>query len=621
MSLGNIEIKGKYIPNDFPFCISLSDGTNSFAVYDTLENGFKEFKKLKPLLFDRSIAKCGHNLDFDLHMLANAGVNMRGRFYDTSHMSRLARANAFTHNLLDIATEIQNLNEHSSDYAPTVPEFEHILHGYKDANRINDYRLFPRRLMTQYTCADTWNAIWALKILYPKLTELGLIKVYKVEAQILLVCYNMERTGAPINKEYGPELISELRDEVDAAERRIYAEAGCMFNINSSQQLYEVLCRLGYQKYVRFKKPTDAMLAKGIMQGNPSFDKFEMERLDNAGVPLITDISQFRKAEKLLNTFAIKLYDMCDFNGVVHCSINTMEAKTGRFSMSAPSMQNMPRRKDSRVRKAFIAPDGYTLYDVDFKAQESLIMAHYSRAPYLLDNINAGKDIHKVIAAIIYGLPLDQVTKALRDVAKSIEFAIVYGAGADKVKNMTADVIINDKKGLTKEEAQMAIRTFKNKVPEVEMFIKTANQIIKERGYIKTRLGRFVYAEPGREYACVNYLCQGSGADSTKSRMVDIYKFIRANKYKTRMELQVHDSLLYQVWNAEEAFILGYLKWLQTERNLFRVTVNVDIAKCYPTWREKLDVDVESTQPPQEQLDKMAAYDIWNEGIIPEEID
>ena len=152
-----------------------------------------------------------------------------------------------------------------------------------------------------------------------------------------------------------------------------------MFNINSSKQLETVLTKLGYGRHIKYKPPTDAMLAKGIVDGNPSFDKFQMERLEELGVPLIKDIQQFRKSEKLLNTFAIKLYELCDAGNVVHCNINTMEAKTGRFSISNPSMQNMPRRSDSRVRQAFVAPEGYTLYDFDFKAQESLIMTHYSR--------------------------------------------------------------------------------------------------------------------------------------------------------------------------------------------------------------------------------------------------
>jgi DNA polymerase-1 len=601
----------KYHPNDFPFCISISDGQHSFAVYDTLQNGFKEFLKLVPLLFDPTIDKCGHNMDYDLHMLANSKVNMRGRFYDTMHLSKLTRADAFTHNLCDVADEI------NCEAYPTVTKFEHMLDSYKAQYRITDYRMFPRELMTQYTCADTWNAIWAFAALYPRMIANEQLPLFETESATMLVTFHMERDGVYIEPEYEHVLIPELEKELEDAERAIYETAGCTFNINSSQQLYGVLEKLGYSHLVHFTKPTEAMLAKGITKGNPCFKANEMERLEEEGVPLISEIMTYRKAEKLLNTFAYKLYEMRDFNNVVHCNINTMEAKTGRFSISAPSMQNMPRRKDSRVRGAFIAPPGFTLYDFDFKAQESLIMAHYSRAPYLLSNINKGLDIHKVIAAIIYNIPFEKVTKDLRNIAKSIEFAIVYGAGADKVKAMTSDVVIDGKKGLTLEEARAAITTFKKNVPEVDIFIKTANNTIKERGCIRTIMGRRVYSERGREYACVNYLCQGSAAASTKTRMVEIYKFLRANNYKTRMILQVHDSLLQQVWDEEiEKGILGYLRWLQTERNLFRVTVQVDVAKCAPTWRDKVDVDVACVEPPADQLEKMRSYDIWNDGIL-----
>lgn len=590
----------KTFPNDFPFCISIADNTQSFAVYDTLENGFKEFKKLLPLLTDRAIAKCGHNLDYDLHMLANARLDLRGRLFDTLHLSKLTRADAYTHNLADIADEV------NSEAFPTITRFEHMLDSYKAQHRITDYRMFPRELMTQYTCADTWNAIWVLAKLYPMMLENDQLNLYEIESQILLVTYNMERIGIKIDDTYKDVLIPELIKEADEAERKVYATAGTQFNINSSQQLHAVLTKMGYAHMIKYRKPTDAMLAKGITDGNPKFDKYEMERLENEGVPLITDIQQYKKAEKLLNTFAIKLYEMCDAEDLVHCNINTMEAKTGRFSISNPSMQNMPRRSDSRVRSAFIAQEGFTLYDFDFKAQESLIMTHYSRAPYLLDIVNSGGDIHTAVAAIIYDKPLNEVDKGLRNIAKSVEFAIVYGAGPDKVKAMT---------GLTLEEARLAITTFKNKVPEVEIFIKTANRVIKERGCVKTILGRRVYAESGREYACVNYLCQGSAADSTKSRMVDIYRFLRANNYRTRMILQVHDSLLQMVADEEAAELLPYLRWLQTERELFRVTVTVDVAKCAPTWREKQDIDVPAIRPPEEMLSKAAAYDIWNEGI------
>ena len=606
----------KDIPQDLPFCMSFSDGTNSWAVYDTLENKFAEFKKLQPLLIDSSITKTGQNVDFDLHMTANCGVNIKGKLIDTMHIDKLVNANAFSHNLYDISKRLQNLNDSSPNYCPTILMYEDMLISYKEQHRITDYRQFPRDLMTHYTCADTWNTIWCLKNLFPKIHEYELLPLFEVESEMILVAYHMERRGVPVDPAYEHILIPELEAEVNEAERKIYDAAGSIFNINSAQQIYSIMQKLGYSHLVHFTKPTEAMLLKGQTKGNPSFDKIEMERLENEGVPLIADIVQFRKSEKLLNTFARKLYYMRDFNNILHCSINTMEAKTGRFSISQPSMQNMPRRKDSRVRGAFVAREGYVLYDTDFKAQESLIMAHYSRAPYLLDIINSGGDIHRAVAAVVYDILLEEVTKALREVAKSVEFAIVYGAGAPKVVSMVSDVEIKPgKKGMTLEEATLAIKTFKKRVPEVEVFIKTANQTIKERGCIRTVMGRRVYAERGREYACVNYLCQGSGADSTKTRMIEIHKFLQANELKTRMILQVHDSLLNEVHETEE-HIVPWILWLQEERKLFRVNIVVEADKCYPTWRDKKGTGLKAIKPPQEMLDKLEAYDIWEEGIL-----
>lgn len=602
-----IQRGSKNIPNDFPFCYSISDGTHSFVVYDTLENGFKEFKKLQPLLADRSITKIGHNLDYDLHMIANTRVDIKGRLYDTMHISKLVRGDAFTHSLFDISKELQNTNIESESYCPTIVTYESMVNQYKSANRITDYRQIPKPLMTQYTAADTWNTIWIFKELYKRIIEGEMLEILDLESQMLLVAYRMERSGVKINKEYEKELIPELTREAQEAEKRIYDTAGCIFNINSTQQLFEVIDRLGYSHLVKRKAPTDAMLAKGIIEGNPSFDKFEMDRLQNEGVPLIADILEYRKAEKLLNTFATKLFTMHDGTNTLHCSINTVEAKTGRFSISNPSMQNMPRRNDTRIRGAFIAPEDYTLYDFDFKSQESIILAHYSRSEYLLDIINQGGDIHKAFASIIYSVPYEEVTKELRNIAKSVEFAIVYGAGPDKVSQMT---------GLSLEESRMAMKSVLKNAPEIDTFIKTANSVAKSRGYVRTVMNRNVYVEKKREYACVNYVCQGSAAVSTKTRMVLIHKFLKSNKLKTYMVLQVHDSLEQYVHKDEEEYILGWLRWLQTERDLFRVPVTVDVAICKPTWKDKKDIDVEAVQPPQEMLDKMNEYDIWNEGIL-----
>ena len=170
--------------------------------------------------------------------------------------------------------------------------------------------------------------------------------------------------------------------------------------------------------------------------------------------------------------------------------------------------------------------------------------------------------------------------------------------------------------GKSEQEAREIMARYMRNIPEVDMFIKTANKVMRERGCVKTIDGRRVYAEKGREYACVNYIIQGSSAGSTKARMVDIYKFLRGNNYQSQIVLQIHDSLNGLIKDEEAEELLPYWRWLQTDRYLFRVPVTVDVAICKPTWKDKTDIDVPEKKPPQEMLDKMNAYDIWAEGLF-----
>lgn len=614
-----IKSGSKDIPNDFPFCLSICDGKHSYVIYDDIRNQYKVMRKMQEILADPSIDNVAHNATFDMHMLANAHIQMRGRIHDTMYMSKLTRGNAFTHRLFDIANEAGNViklkpgitNGIKSDdfYQPYQPilQYERMLDSYKARYKITDYRQFPHELMTNYTGADTWNDFTIFAYLYEMLIENNQVELYNKECEVGKVAYWAEREGVPTDPNYKDTLIDELTKEVTEAEEKIYQMAGRMFNVNSGSQLADVLTDMGYGKYIKYKEPTAAMKAKGITQGNACFDKYEMERLSNKGIAIIDQIQKFKSSQKLLNTFAVKIYDMVDAENLIHCNFNTIEAKTGRFSISSPSMQNMPRRKDARVRGAFTAKPGYTLYDFDFKSQEAIVLAHYSKAQFLLDMVNQGHDIHKATASIVYNVPVDDVTKEQRGDAKSVGFAVTYGAGAEKVANMTGKSI---------DEARQIIAQYMRNIPEVDIFIKTANKVMRERGYVKTIDGRYVYAEKGREYACVNYIIQGSSAGSTKSRMVDIYKFLRANKYRSQIILQIHDSLNGLIADDEAEELLPYWKWLQTDRTTFRITVPCDVAICRPTWKDKTDIDIKEVQPPQEMLDKMNSYDIWQEGIF-----
>ena len=591
----------KEIPNDFPFCFSICDGTTSYVIYDSWNTGFKELKKLAPLLEDASINKCLHNAKYDLHMAKNAGIDIKGKIFDTLPASKICRAWALTHSLLDNAKEIDE----------GVTEFEYMVDSYKQQNRVTNYALIDRDLMTQYTGADTWNGFYVCKRLARIAHEHeadGWMDLCWLENEVIKITFFAERDGVLVDASYEQPLIEALKKQAADAEAKVYEEAGCFFNMNSGQQLEQVLMFMGYGDLIKYNKPTDTMLAKGITKGNPKFRAADKERMIAEGCKILEDIQTYQKAEKLLNSFAVKLYTMNDANNRVHCSYNTVEAKTGRFSISMPSFQNMPRRGESRIRKAFIAPKGYTIYELDYASQESKIMVHYSRSEYLIEALHEGKDIHKIFASMIFDVPYETVTKDQRQIAKSVEFAIVYGAGAAKVAQMS---------GIREDEAKQVMADVRKRMPEVNAFIKTANNIAKERKWVKTVRGRQVYVEKDREYACVNYIVQGSAADCTKTALVRINKYLRANNYKTKFILQVHDSCMFYVADDEAGIVVPKLLYLMAETELFRVPITADCGVSTDgTWAGKEDKDIKPEPPTAEELANMDSYSIWNDVYV-----
>lgn len=598
-----IQRGSKYIPNDFPFCFSICDGTTSYVIYDSWKTGLKELKKLKPLLEDPNINKTLHNAKYDMHMAKNAGIDIKGQIFDSLPASKICRAWALTHSLLDNAKEIPE----------GVVEFEFMVDSYKQQYRITNYAMIDRDLMTQYTGADTWNGFYVAKRLVRIAREheaAGWFKLCMLENEIIKITFFAEREGVLIDANYEEPLMEALRVQAEEAEKKVYETAGCFFNMNSGQQLEQILVKLGYGNLIKYGKPTAAMAAKGITQGNPRFRKEDKERMINEGCKILEDIQSYQKAEKLKNSFAEKLYTMKDAKDRVHCSFNTIEAKTGRFSISTPSFQNMPRRGESRIRKAFIAPEGYTIYELDYSSQESKIMVHYSQSEYLIEALHEGKDIHKIFASMIFDVPYEEVVKDQRQIAKSVEFAIVYGAGASKVASMS---------GIAEYEAKQVMADVKRRMPEIDVFIRTANSVAKERGWVKTIMGRQVYVEKDREYACVNYIVQGSAADCTKNALVRINKYLRANNYKTKFVLQVHDSCMFYIADDEADTVVPKLLYLMAERDLFRVPITADCGMSTDgTWAGKEDKDVKPEPPTPEEQAKMDAYNIWEDSYINE---
>lgn len=336
----------KSIPQDLPFCMSFCDGVNAVSIYDSLENDYKIFKKLAFIFEDPTIELIAHNIKFDMHMLANIGIQLKGKIHDTVVLAKLANENRYSFQLMDIVKD-------------GITKFEYMVENYKKQYKVTDYGMIDRKLMSYYANADVYNCFNVFTRELEKVEKDELVELYEREMELSMALWAMERHGMKIDINYEAQLKEELQRLTDEAEKSIYDQAGTIFNINSTQQLYRVLIDIG----------VDGTLIGKTDKGNPSLDKKALERLDKLhNVNIVTSILEYRKYDKLLGTYAIGIYEQRDNMDRVHGNINQTEATTGRMSVTKPALQTLP-KKDKRIRKAFIPAEGYSLafMDLDYR--------------------------------------------------------------------------------------------------------------------------------------------------------------------------------------------------------------------------------------------------------------
>lgn len=558
-------------PQDYPFCLSICDGKNSYTIYDSVENGFAKVKQLAPLFEDPSIEKIAHNTKFDMHMFANAGLKIVGKLHDTVVLAKLADENRTSYTLRDLAARKKG----------GVVKFEYMVDAYKQMNKVKDYRMIPRELLTQYANADVWNCYLTFITEYEKLVEDGLEDLYNNEMELMVALYAMERYGMKTDAMYEEPLKESLQQMTDEAEQAIYDEANCMFNINSGKQLYDVLMSLG----------VDSSLIGKTDKGNPKLDKDALATLaDVHNISIVKKILDFRKCEKLLNTYAVGIYDQTDSDDKAHGSINQTEATTGRMSITKPALQTLP-KKDKRIRKMFIPDDGYELWFMDLDQVEYRLFAHYAKIPSLLEQIANGYDVHTATAATLFGQNMEELAKkvhegddeatAIRSRAKTLNFALIYGMGNQ--------ALANDLKVSLTEATEIKARYF-GTMPEARTFINTVHQVIKMRGFVKNFYGRRRRLDSDDCYKAPNALIQGCAADYIKHKVVDIYKFLKFYDMKTRLINIVHDELVIEIHDSERDKA-PTLRWLLSDFKTFRCPITAGAEYGNPSWGQKVEPD------------------------------
>lgn len=528
-----------------------------------------------------------------MHMLANAGMKIVGKLHDTVVLAKLTDENRKSFQLRDIAAKLPR----------GITKFEYMVDNYKQMNGVKDYRQIPRELLSEYANADVWNCFLEFFEDFQKLEGQGLMDLYNNEMELMVALYAMERYGMRVDTSYEADLKRDLQELTDDAERAIYEEAGHMFNINSAKQLYEVLISLGV---------SDTLIAR-TDKGNPKLDKEALANLaENHNVSIVKKILEYRKYEKLLTTYAEGIYSQRDAANRVHGSINQTEASTGRMSITKPALQTLP-KKDKRIRRAFIPDDDCTLWFFDLDQVEYRLFAHYAKLPTLIEQITNGYDVHAATAATIFNKNLDEfVTRvhsgdeeaaALRQRAKTLNFALIYGVGQGHLSELL--------KCPPTEAAEIKARYFST-MPEARIFLKTVEQVIKTRGYVRNFYGRRRRLDPDDCYKAPNALIQGCAADYIKYKIVRMYKYLMYNRLKTHMTNVVHDEVVFNI-HEDEQDQAPILRWLMSDFTTFRCPITAGAESGKPSWGQKEEQDCGFVEVQDESY---MSYDVFNGEVF-----
>jgi len=353
------------------------------------------------------------------------------------------------------------------------------------------------------------------------------------------VLAEMEWTGIRIDRAFFKDLSRRLQVDLGALVAEIHEEAGESFNINSNPQLREIL-------FDKLELPVVKRTKTG-----PSTDASVLETLAADGHRLPTLLLEYRQLEKLRSTYADTIPRLAHADtDRVHTSYNQTVAATGRLSSSDPNLQNIPIRTEigREIRRGFIPADGHRFLAADYSQIELRILAHYSEDPAFVEAFRAGEDIHRQTAALIFGVEREAVSREMRDRAKTVNFAVIYGVGGFSLGKQL---------GISQAEAKEFIAAYFERFPGVRAYLDRQIELAREQGYVETLTGRRRYIPEIKsrnfnirsfgERAATNAPIQGSSADLIKIAMIRIQEELEAGDLGARMLVQVHDELLFEV--------------------------------------------------------------------------
>ena len=489
---------------------------------------------LKPLFESTTILKIGQNLKYDLKVLTNYGIEVRGQLFDTM----------IAHYLLnpDMRHNMDLLSEAYLGYTPIAID---TLIGKKGKGQLT-MRAVPAELQKEYAVEDTDVTLQLKHAFLPLLEKDQMTKLFtEVEAPLVKVLAQMEYEGIRLDTHFLGELSKEINTDLIALQTTIFDQAGESFNLSSPKQLGDIL----FEKLKLLSKP------KKTKTGQYATSEEVLSQLA-AEHPIVANVLEFRALQKLQSTYIEALpREVNPRTGRVHTTFMQAVTATGRLSSNQPNLQNIPIRtpRGSQIRKAFVPRnEDYTLLSADYSQIELRIIAALSEEDHMIEAFLQGQDIHRSTAAKVFAVPIEEVTKEQRSHAKTVNFGIIYGVSAIGLSQQTS---------LTRSQSKELIDTYYQTYPKLKGYIEKQIAFAREHGYVETILGRRRYlpdvysrnqvVRGAAERNAVNAPIQGSAADIIKIAMVRIAQRLEREHLSTRMLLQVHDELLFDVPKPE----------------------------------------------------------------------
>ena len=507
----------------------------------------------KPLYEDPKILKVGQNLKYDLEVLRNYGVELKGQMWDTM----------IAHYL------IQPELRHNMDYMAEVYLHYQTIHideliGPKGKNQRSMRDLSPT-LVYEYACEDADITLQLKNKLEPELKKHECEDLfYNIEMPLMPVLAEMEMNGVCLDTASLAETNKQFTARMNEIEQRIYELAGQQFNIASPKQVGEIL----------FDKLKIVEKAKKTKTGQYVTSEEVLQQLKNKH-EIVADILEHRGLKKLIGTYIDALPKLINpRTGHIHTSFNQTITATGRLSSSDPNLQNIPIRGEDgkEIRKAFIPEPGCLFFSADYSQIELRVMAHLSQDPQMIEVFREGKDLHAATAANIYKKPIEEVTRDERTKSKRANFGIIYGITVFGLA---------ERLDIPRDEAKMLIDGYFATFPQVHDYMEKSKEIARQKGYVTTLFGRRRYlpdinsanatVRGFAERNAINAPIQGTAADIIKVAMIHIFNRFKAEGIKSKMILQVHDELNFSVYPEEKEKVKRIV--IEEMQNAFQMQV------------------------------------------------